>query len=162
VVKQKQFKITLPDDLRARLEAAAAKSGRSIADEIRVRVEAALKRDELDKPTRDLLEGLALFPAEIALETGAAWHKHAGAWMALLEAIRRRMSRLVRLSNATETFGARPHRVSSADDPHEVGRWIEQILFEHPDFTDSEMRRGLERGYRVIREFDEEKEGKRK
>jgi len=34
----KQMKVALPDDLRARLDAASKKSGRSVAEEIRARV----------------------------------------------------------------------------------------------------------------------------
>jgi hypothetical protein len=140
-----RLKIALPDDLRARLDAASARSGQSIAEEIRSRVEASFARDAADKPTRDFLEGLALMPAEIARELNAAWHEHAGAHEALRQAI---LSRLKVLRPEGQTaFGDRPHATTSEDDPNKLGARIELRLRRQPDFTNSPTRRLMEEEY---------------
>jgi hypothetical protein len=138
----KQMKVALPDDLRARLDAASEKSGRSVAEEIRARVEASFTRDVVDKPTRDFLDGVALMPAEIELETGAAWHKHAGAHETLKQAILARLE--VLKPKGSTTFGDRPHATVRNHDPRELGLMIEFRLQQQPDFTNSSARRLME------------------
>jgi hypothetical protein len=135
----KQMKVALPDDLRARLDAASEKSGRSVAEEIRARVEQSFTRDAVvDKPTRDFLEGVALMAAEIELETGAAWHKHAGAHGVLTQAI---LSRLEVLKpESSIAFPDRPHATVPYVDPNQLGKIIEFRLRQYPDFTRSPMR----------------------
>jgi len=139
----KQMKVALPDDLRARLDAASKKSGRSVAEEIRARVEASFARDVVvDKPTRDFLEGLALLPAEIELETGAAWHKHPGSHEAFVQAI---LSRLIRYKPKGSTaFGDRPHATVSTDDPRQLAALIVYRLRRQPGFTSSGTRQWME------------------
>jgi hypothetical protein len=139
----KQMKVALPEELRARLDAASEKSGRSVAEEIRARVEASFTRDAVvDKPTRDLFEGLALLPAEVEFETGAAWHEHAGAHETLTQAI---ISRLEALKPKGSTaFGDRPHATVFDDDPYQLASRIELRLRRDPNFTGSPTRRLLE------------------
>ena len=143
----KQMKVALPDELRARLDAASKKSGRSVAEEIRARVEASFTRDAVvDKPTRDLHEGVALMAAEIALETGANWHEHAGAHETLEWAIKMRLRELK--PKGSITFGDRPHRTLPYDDPYQLGPIIEVRLRQMPDFTNSPTRLFMEEDYR--------------
>ena len=138
----KQLKVSLPDDLRARLDAASAKSGLSVAEEIRSRVEASFAREAADKPTADFIEGVALMPAEIALETGANWHEHAGAHEALVQAIRARLDELK--PKGSTTFGDRPHGTVFDDDPNHLGLMVEYRLRRYPDFTHSPTRQLME------------------
>jgi hypothetical protein len=159
----KQMKVALPDDLRARLDAASEKSGRSVAEEIRARVEASFTRDAVvDKSTRDFLEGLALLPAEIELETGAAWHKHAGSYEAFVQAI---LSRLIRYKPKGSTvFGDRPHATVINDDPNQLGLLIEVLLYKSPDYTNSPQRLLLEEAHQKMRadlHKREQKKGKK-
>jgi len=151
----KQLKVALPDDLRARLETASSRSGRSLADEIRARVEASFAQEAVDKPTRDFLEGVALMPAEIELETGAAWHKHAGAHAVFTQAI---LSRLEELKPKGSTaFGDRPHATvfdedpTLLGDPTQLGAIIEYRLRRQPDFTNSSTRQLMEEEHRMAR-----------
>jgi hypothetical protein len=146
----KQMKVALPDDLRARLDAASKKSGRSVAEEIRARVEASFARDVVvDKPTRDFLEGLALLPAEIELETGAAWHKHPGSHEAFVQAI---LSRLIRYKPKGSTaFGDRPHATVINDDPNQLGLLIEVLLYKSPDYSNSPQRQAMEEAHQKMK-----------
>jgi len=153
----KQLKVALPDDLRVRLDAASEKSGRSVAEEIRLRVERTLELDSMDGPTREFFKGLVLMPAEIQRETGTVWHKHAGAWAAFRQAI---LSRLKRLQPQGATaFGARPHQSQPGDDPEEIGIWAESHLWENPNFTTSPLRKAMEQTHR---EIADRYQGKRK
>ena len=153
----KQMKVALPDDLRARLDAASEKSGRSVAEEIRARVEQSFTRDAVvDKPTRDFLEGVALMAAEIELETGAAWHKHAGAHEVFVQAVVSRLDGLKPKGSAT--FGERPHATVFNDDPTQLGALIEFRLRRQPDFTNSPTRRLMEEEHQRSR-ADQRKSG---
>jgi len=148
----KQMKVALPDELRARLDAASEKSGRSVAQEIRERIEGSFTRDAVvDKPTRDFLEGLAKIPAEVEREFSAAWDKHAGAHEVFTQVI---LSRLEALKPEGSTvFPDRPHAtlplptVLGRSLAH-LGSIIEQRLRQQPDFTASATRRLLEDEYR--------------
>src|SRR5262249_22818410 len=86
----KQLKVALPDDLRARLEAASSKSGRSLADEIRVRVETSFAADQ---PTSVLLNDVATIAVETELEMGRPWYKDASAHFVFGETILNRLER---------------------------------------------------------------------
>ncbi len=158
----KQLKASVPEELAELLEAASTKSGRSLSAEVCARIEESFAKESVDKPTRDFLDGLALLPAAIELETGAAWHKHAGAHAVFRQAI---LSRLARLKPpGSIAFGKRPHQaIPGSDDPEEIGIWIEVQLHEHPDFTTSPFRRALEQSFREMMEFHRksEKEGEK-
>jgi|SRR5262249_45249678 len=142
----KQLKVSLPDDLRARLDAASAKSGASVAEEIRNRVEASFAREAADQPTRDLVEGVAAMAAEIERETGAPWHAHAGSHEVLEWAIKMRLRELK--PKGSITFADRPHRTLPYDDPYQLGPIIEVRLRQMPDFTNSPTRRFMEEDHR--------------
>jgi hypothetical protein len=158
----KQMNIALPDDLRERLRAAGEKSGQSIAEEIRSRVEASFARDIVtDKATLDFMEGIGLLMAEIELETGASWHKHAGTWDALRTAIVERLQRY--RPKGPRTFGNRPHRTippMPGDDPVLIGELIERRLWAPPDFnmTRAEVRQVLERMYQEVERLSKERD----
>jgi hypothetical protein len=70
---RQQYKITLGDDLRARLDAASERSGRPVSDEIRERLEQSLDDDAFDDQTRELTAAILEVAREVETETGAAW-----------------------------------------------------------------------------------------
>jgi hypothetical protein len=145
-----RLKIALPDELRARLDAASAKSGQSVAEEIRSRVEASFAREVGDAATRDFVEGAALMAAEIEREFGAAWHKHAGAHEMFTLTILARLKALK--PQGSSEFGARPHATLPlptvlGGDPAQLASIIENRLRQQPDFTTSAARRLMEDEY---------------
>jgi hypothetical protein len=87
----KQLKISLPDELRAKLDEAAGISGNSVAEEIRSRVEQTFQTQRADDETQALIEALQWLARHVYLDTGAQWHQHRLARMALLDAIREYM-----------------------------------------------------------------------
>ena len=81
-----QFKVALEPNLRDTLEAAAARSGRTLAAEIRARLEGA-GGESADPVTQDLQTKIAALAEEVELETGAAWHAHLGSFAAFDRAL---------------------------------------------------------------------------
>ena len=138
----KQLKASMPDELDEKLEKASAESGRSLSAEICARIESSFAQEAVDTPTRTFLEGVSLMPAEIERETGACWHKHAGAWDAFTLAIRARLEALK--PKGPTAFAERPHATVSTDDPIQLGVMVEYRLRRQPDFTNSSMRQLLE------------------
>jgi plasmid stability protein len=138
----KQLKVSLPDDLRARLDAASAKSGRSVGEEIRGRIEATFTQEAVDKSTRELAENVARLAAEIERERGAAWHKHAGAHEVLALAIQLWLEPLK--PKGPTAFGDRPHATTSEDDPHKLAALIVHRIRNNPNFTSSPTRKWME------------------
>jgi len=153
-----RLKIALPDELRAQLDAASAKSGRSVAEEIRSRVEATFALETVDKSTRDFIAGIARMPAEIELETGAAWHKHAGAYVVFREAILRRLARLK--PEGSIAFGKRPQQAIPGDDPEGIGLSIEENLWTDPNYTRSEWRAAMGKNLREIIKLQQQRQKK--
>jgi hypothetical protein len=142
-----RLKIALPDELRARLDAASAKSGQSVAEEIRNRVEASFAREAADQPTADFLEGMGRAAAEIEREVGAAWRKNAFAHEVLKQVILLRLELLK--PEAPSILGDRPHATIDDDDPSRLASMIEFRLRRDPHFTTSETRKLLEEEHRM-------------
>jgi hypothetical protein len=85
-----QFKVNLGDDLRAKLDAAAAASGESLAEEIRVRVEQAIRDEaDFDERTRALGRDVMRLARLIERHAETAWYDHAAARTAFVSAFAR-------------------------------------------------------------------------
>jgi plasmid stability protein len=139
----KQLKVSLPDDLRAQLDATSAKNGQSVAEEIRSRVEASFAQEAVDKPLRDLLENVTRLAAEIERERGAAWHKHAGAHELLTLAIAIWLGEL-KPAGPTAFDANWPHATVFGNDPHQLAALIVHRIRNDPNFTNSATRRWME------------------
>jgi Arc-like DNA binding dprotein len=159
-MKQRQLKVSLPDSLRRQLDAAAKKSGESVAEEIRRRVEQSFAQEAADRVSRDFLERVAAMPAAIELEMGSAWHKDASAHFVFGETILNWLERFKPKGPlATPTDADRPHATLMLAGPKEdaksileaLGRGIEFQLFRYGSgFSKSEMRQGLVEGRRSM------------
>ena len=146
----KQTKITLGDDLRARLNDASEKNNRSFAEEVRVRLQTSFERDvDVDRPTRDFVEGVARVPAEIERETSAAWHKHAGAHEVLALAIQIWLGELK--PEGPKAFADRSHATTFTDDPYQLASLIVHRLRKEPGFTNSKTRQWMEEEHQRLR-----------
>ena len=134
----KQLKVGLDDALRSQLEAAAERSGTSLADEIRRRLEWTLDLEPfvlapLDEATRELTKTVAVMAADIELETGSTWHRHAGSHKALRHAILANLTR--HQPEGPTTFGARPHQSEPSGVPEDIGMWSEYRAWSTRDLT---------------------------
>src|SRR3954447_6684707 len=83
-----QFKISLPDELRTRLDAAAAKANHSTAEEIRQRLEQTLAQDAVDPATRTVAADIAGLAEALGALARIAWHQHTDVHRAFVEAAR--------------------------------------------------------------------------
>jgi hypothetical protein len=96
--RQKQMGVALPGDLRAKLDAAAAESGISLAEEIRRRLERSFTQDADEKTqdpkTRELANDVMWLADAITYQVRhegdrpRAWHSNATTHVALAEALR--------------------------------------------------------------------------
>jgi hypothetical protein len=117
MAKKRQLGVALDDRVRGQLEALATHAGRSIADEIRQRIERSLKQDDLiqgvpkregesvedtisrllfdavmdelmsDDPTSGLASDIKGIAYDINHYSGHLWHKHPKSHAALIEAV---------------------------------------------------------------------------
>jgi hypothetical protein len=85
-----QLKVTIDEDLRARLDAVSAESGDSLAEEIRERLEQVL-RDEIDfdERTRELGRNVMRLARLIERHAQVPWHDHGAARTAFVFAFAR-------------------------------------------------------------------------
>jgi hypothetical protein len=130
---KEQLKIALSAELRAKLEVAAGKSGFSLAEEIRSRVERTFKQDSVDEPTRNLLAFVESLPDFIRIDTRKEWHTHAAAhWVmrcgitAYLQRVRPDGERVFRPGELP------PTRLVASDDPEAIGIGLESIIAHVP------------------------------
>lgn len=157
-----RINVSLPPELRGQLDAASAESGKSVADEIRSRLEWVFRLDgfePVDNPTLDLLSGIARIAADLVRETGSAWHAHAGTHSALRQAIRSRLERV--RPEGDPAFGPRPHRAGAFDDPQQIGMWAEFNDWEHRDFEPAarqRLRQAMEKSWQEIMELQQRRE----
>jgi hypothetical protein len=161
VAKQKRGRgvhtaVVFPADMLERLR----RSERGVSDEVRRRVALTLDADAYDEPTRELAGEIMRMAAEVELETGAAWHSHAGSHAAFRQAI---LSRLARLKPEGPTaFGERPRQSGPGDDPQEIGMWAEHAVWEARGWSAEERQRlrlAEENTFRRILERQREQEG---
>jgi hypothetical protein len=107
-----------------------------VSEQIRQRVERSFDHgafeSRIDHQTREFIIAVAECAREVELETGDAWHSHAGAHAAFRQAI---LSLLARLKpEGPIAFGDRSHQSMPGNDPQEVGIWVEYTVH-----TDSEL-----------------------
>jgi predicted DNA-binding protein len=121
-----RLKIALPDELRARLDAASDQSGESVAEEIRRRVEASFAREAVDEPTRELADDIVALAEDISRHKRFSWHSHEKARETLIEAIKEWLTpppRIPRLLTQPVVVGA-TDLLWGGDDPATLGRSI--------------------------------------
>ncbi|MDI1347117.1 MAG: Arc family DNA-binding protein [Pseudolabrys sp.] len=127
----KQLKVAFPDDLRSRMQVSASANGRSLADEIRRRVEESFDRENsYDVQTGALVRAIDDFAALIRVATGHLWHEHAGAHWAFRNMITARLQRLRPQGERSFGAGELPNaRIVASDDPEAIGHALETLNF---------------------------------
>jgi hypothetical protein len=129
--RKRQLGVALDDRLREQLDALAAQGGRSIADEIRQRVERTLEQDAIEAPTRTLMAAIERLAVLVGRQTGRPWHSHPVATRVLCHAIAARLARLRGDGDAVFAPGELPAaRLVTSDDPQTMGLGLEAIDFQ--------------------------------
>jgi hypothetical protein len=144
---QKRLLIGLPDELRAKLDAATAKTGASLNSEIRARLEQTFRNEQFDPHTR-LLMALVGYLAELAkLDTNGEWHAHAAANKVFRQGVASLLSHFGQPSGdpvfAADELPAA--RLVESDDPTTIGIGLAAIAFHNRPLTDDERRQIAER-----------------
>jgi hypothetical protein len=129
--KQKQLPVALTPHIRRELEAAAARSGNSLGEEVRRRLLRSFSDDTIDPITRDLARAVIGFTNDVQLETGRSWHEHPASNWALRNAITARLARLKPEGEAVFMPNELPANrlLTSSDDPDTIGLTIEAFDF---------------------------------
>jgi hypothetical protein len=131
--KQKQLPVSLTPHLRRHLEAAAAKSGVSLGEEVRQRLFRSFADETVDQLTRDLAAAIIGFALDVKLETGREWHEHPAANRALRHAITARLARLKPEGDAMFVADELPANriLTTSADPETIGVMIEAFDFRN-------------------------------
>jgi hypothetical protein len=113
-----RLKISLPEELRARIEAASSSAGHSLGEEIRQRLERSLNDDAIDPKTRELGTDVMWLASEINHQSGdqAPWHAHDRAHEALATAL------LTWLELIKPATSAAVRELFGPNDPQTLGR----------------------------------------
>jgi hypothetical protein len=101
----KKLQVSLPDALREKLDAAVAKSGNSLGEEIRQRLERTIEQDAIDLVTRELLTGIVNLAANIQADLGAAWHSSQDVQEVFAAAVALRLAGYKPTQNLFEAMG---------------------------------------------------------
>lgn len=129
--KQKQLPVSLTPHLRRELEAAAAKSGVSLGEEVRQRLFKSFADETVDARTRELADAVIGFAIDVKRETGREWHAHPAANRALRFAITARLARLKPEGDDMFKADELPanRMLTSSDDSETIGKMIEAFNF---------------------------------
>jgi hypothetical protein len=68
-----QLKVSLPDEMRARLDAAASAAGHTLGEEIRLCIQRAYSWEQFDAPTQVLMHLIGRLAAVTEVQTGRTW-----------------------------------------------------------------------------------------
>jgi hypothetical protein len=140
----RQLKISLPDGTRSALDEASAKSGRSLAEEIRERLAWSFEYEGLEKPTRELLYSVKELAALFQLDTGQDWAATLKGRLALGLTIQRF------LESGAPKHGGAAEDLFGPGDPETVSRMMLRH-FERYLKTKEETERDLRKLHKVGR-----------
>jgi hypothetical protein len=129
--RQKQMGVVLSDEIRAGLEAAAARNGCSLGEEIRKRLQRTLREDLIKQPLRNLMSELVILASWTKTQTGQDWRTHPAANSVLKYAINARLARMRKSGPETFAPGELPENrmvAPGSNDPESMGLSLEARL----------------------------------
>jgi hypothetical protein len=137
----KQLKVALPDGLRQMLEHFAKQSGRSLADEIRTRLERSLADETRGKPTNDFLFTIDHLVEMVERHYGYSWFEHPDSIRALSTAISARLDRVS--PSPDKVLKEHSRRTSepmvASKNPEAVGIALEAVAFSSPAIAEARI-----------------------
>jgi hypothetical protein len=130
----RQVNVSLPDDLRDKLDAASAAAGRTLGEEIRRGLEDAFFWGQFDPFTRLLMAQIGFLALITKAQTGRAWHEHAAAHHVIRQAIASLLARRKPAGEATiDPAELPPTRPVTSTDLTEMGIALEALVsFNRP------------------------------
>jgi hypothetical protein len=167
-IKQKQMGVALPDEMRMRLEASAAKAGHSVGEEIRQRINRTLREDNLGPHTSSLLFEIGKLAAMAMTQTGFFWHEHPATARILQLAISARLARYGAIPGVKFEEGELPKVrlvAAGSDDPQEIAMGMEAVVHFNEEFADeqlSALKKDLQERWRRDSKTEAQKKGKKR
>jgi hypothetical protein len=124
--KQRQLAVALPPDTRAHLDATAKAGNRSVAEEMRRRIDKSIDWEKFDEVTMELLEGIKQMSALLSQDFGMEWHEHPRAHEAFKVAVAQRIAEYAPPPSAPSAAASDLGLVRSTDPPDTIGRMRER------------------------------------
>jgi hypothetical protein len=126
----KKLQVSLPDDLRSRVETAAERNDRALGEEIRSCIQAAYSWDQFDAPTQVLMHLVGRLAVATELQTGRTWWHDPSAHFVFRQALaillgRRKPEGDLALLDPAELPADRPVAVT---DLHQMAAGLEAIV----------------------------------
>jgi len=90
----RQVNVSLPDNLRAELDAASAAAGHTLGTEIRNRLQGSISFERLGVENEGFMQLIGLLGFLTRKQTGHMWHKHAAAHFVFRRAIEMLLGRM--------------------------------------------------------------------
>jgi hypothetical protein len=118
----------LDENSIALLEREAEKAGRSLSEEIRMRLERSLQQDAIDPHTADMMKAVQDLAPLIKQQTGHVWHTHPAAVAVLKDALSARLERVAGGADAVFAPDELPaDRIVASVDQRQWGAGLEAI-----------------------------------
>ena len=128
--RKRQLNVALEDETREQLEKAAAQTGRTLANEIRHRVQQTFQEErEFDAVTRMLGRDIMRLAAEVDLTSEGRWYEHQTAHAAVVAAIAAWLELIKPPRGAVTALLSEPSTQQGLDDPETLGRTIARLRF---------------------------------
>jgi hypothetical protein len=123
--RQKQIAVSLGEEQRAELEAAAAQAGRGVAEEVRARLNRTFDEDRLDEGVREFADEIRKLAQNVVAQRGPLTsHK-------VYKALAAGIELWLELIQPPQPILPEPDLMGS-DDPATVGRTIALTLYRTP------------------------------
>jgi hypothetical protein len=123
----KQFNVGLPEPLRAALNKAAERNGRSLAEEIRVRLESSSQGDQAEEPDKALLTAISNLIAYVQRQTGWSWSRHPFAFEVFRHALTTLLDRVQPRDTPTGEPPHKPTMIVASSDTAAIGMGLETL-----------------------------------
>jgi hypothetical protein len=157
--KQQQLTVALPPEVRVHLDTAAKTGDRSIAEEVRRRLDKTIHSDRRDPITTELIEGLERIAALLRLDFGKEWYENTRAHEAFVTALNQRLAGYAPPpleGSAAVDLGL----VGPTDPPETIGRMRErddQRLSGYRYLHEAQQRRADRRRARFVKSIKAKK-----
>jgi hypothetical protein len=134
--KQQQLTVALPPEIRSLLEDAAVASNRSLAEEIRQRIDQTITVENYDPVTREMISGLLSISERLREDFGTDWHSDPRTHKAFMEAVAQRLAAYAPPPSKPNAATADIGLIRPTDSPETIGRMRENDdrrdgLYEH-------------------------------
>jgi hypothetical protein len=151
----RQVNISLPDDLRAKLDAASTAAGRGLAEEIRDRLARSFDWGRFDPTTQRLMEIIGTLAVWTKAQTGRYWREDAAANFVFRRAVAIFLARLKPEGEpALDPAELPPNRPVHSDDLEAMATGLEAIIAHGRLLEPDEQLALLKRGEQVKQQRD--------